>query len=69
MPDPWRCRDCGSDATVTDTRPLPEYRRRRYECSQCGRRWTTYETVANPLQIPRDELLDAVVDADDPPPR
>ena len=41
---------CGStDSKVVDSRPVEEVNaiRRRRECSSCGKRFTTYETVEN----------------------
>ena len=43
-----KCPSCGCfDSKVTDSRPVDEGGsiRRRRECLQCGRRFTTYETV------------------------
>lgn len=40
------CPNCGSDNTrCKDSRQLRENRRRRYLCSNCGDRFTTYEWV------------------------
>lgn len=41
-----RCPYCGKDGTnVVDTRESSEKVRRRRECGECERRFTTYETV------------------------
>ncbi len=41
-----RCRFCGHpDSKVTDSREVENGTRRRRECRQCGRRFTTYERV------------------------
>ncbi len=41
-----RCRFCGHpDSKVTDSREAESGTRRRRECRQCGRRFTTYERV------------------------
>jgi transcriptional repressor NrdR len=40
------CPFCAADQTqVIDTRPAPDAVRRRRECGECGRRFTTYERV------------------------
>lgn len=31
---------CGHKASIIDSRPGKDYRRRRYECAHCGRYWT-----------------------------
>ena len=62
-----KCPSCGSfDSKVTDSRPVEDGGsiRRRRECLQCGRRFTTYEKVEMPqlLVIKKDntrELFDA----------
>jgi transcriptional repressor NrdR len=48
-----RCPFCGkSDTKVTDSRETDDGIRRRRECLECGRRFTTYERVqAAPLMI------------------
>ena len=50
-----RCPYCGSDDTrVTDSRPVEETNsiRRRRQCDQCGKRFTTYEKIeAIPLVV------------------
>lgn len=44
-----KCPFCGYDDTkVIDSRPSDEKIRRRRECTQCGRRFTTYEVVERP---------------------
>lgn len=43
-----RCPYCGSDNTrVTDSRPVDESNsiRRRRQCDECGKRFTTYEKI------------------------
>lgn len=62
-----RCMFCGhDDSKVLDSRPVEEGRsiRRRRECLQCGKRFTTYERVEElPLIVvktdSRRELFDA----------
>ena len=41
------CPECGKDSLmVTDTRPVPDNMiRRRRECLNCGKRFTTYEWI------------------------
>lgn len=40
------CPNCNSDQTaVTNSRQKKTHRRRRYECLNCGERFTTKETV------------------------
>ncbi len=50
-----KCPFCGSDDTrVTDSRPVEETNsiRRRRQCDQCGKRFTTYEKIeAIPLVV------------------
>lgn len=43
--DPERCRVCQCQGRIKESRKRPHwgYRRRRYECPTCRRRWTTYE--------------------------
>ena len=43
------CPYCGveNNGTVIDTRPTPYGRRRRRECANCGKRFTTIETCVN----------------------
>lgn len=36
---------CKNRPVCLDSRVVPEYRRRRYECPGCGARWTTVEMV------------------------
>lgn len=43
-----QCPYCGSDSSVVDSRSVGEGVRRRRVCSQCRRRFTTYERVAPP---------------------
>ena len=45
-----RCPFCGyEDTKVIDSRPSEGRKRRRRECSQCGKRFTTYEIVEKPV--------------------
>ena len=50
-----RCPFCSSEDTrVTDSRPVEETNsiRRRRQCDRCGKRFTTYETIATiPLVV------------------
>ncbi len=45
-----RCPFCGyEDTKVIDSRPADGKKRRRRECTKCGKRFTTYESVETPL--------------------
>ena len=45
-----KCPFCGfEDTKVIDSRPSDEKKRRRRECGNCGKRFTTYEVVEKPL--------------------
>ena len=45
-----KCPFCGyEDTKVIDSRPSDEKIRRRRECTQCGKRFTTYEVVERPV--------------------
>ncbi|NLZ45699.1 MAG: transcriptional repressor NrdR [Clostridiales bacterium] len=45
-----KCPFCNfEDTKVIDSRPSDERKRRRRECSNCGKRFTTYEVVEKPL--------------------
>ncbi len=45
-----RCPFCGYGKTeVIDSRPSEDKKRRRRECVQCGKRFTTYEVVEKPM--------------------
>ncbi len=45
-----RCPFCNyEDTKVIDSRPSEGKKRRRRECSNCGKRFTTYETVEKPM--------------------
>ena len=44
-----QCPYCGGDAAVLDSRTNAEGVRRRRNCAECKRRFTTYERVAAPL--------------------
>ena len=44
-----RCPFCNyEDTKVIDSRPSDEKKRRRRECTNCGKRFTTYEVVEKP---------------------
>ena len=45
-----KCPYCGKKSRVVDTRSAGEGVRRRRECQVCGRRFTTYESVA-PIRL------------------
>jgi transcriptional repressor NrdR len=52
-----KCPHCGeSDSRVIDTRSSGSRIRRRRECSNCNKRFTTYERVvlSNPMVVKRD---------------
>lgn len=52
----FRCPFCGYDDTkVIDSRPSVDKgkKRRRRECTQCGKRFTTYEIVEKPVLMVR----------------
>lgn len=45
-----KCPFCGyEDTKVIDSRPSEGKKRRRRECTQCGKRFTTYEVVEKPV--------------------
>lgn len=45
-----KCPFCSyEDTKVIDSRPSDEKKRRRRECTKCGKRFTTYEVVEKPL--------------------
>ncbi len=45
-----KCPFCGfEDTKVIDSRPSEDKKRRRRECSNCGKRFTTYEVIEKPL--------------------
>ncbi len=45
-----KCPFCGyPDTKVIDSRPSEAKKRRRRECTSCGKRFTTYEVVEKPL--------------------
>jgi len=47
-----RCPYCQYDESrVIDSRPSEDRKRRRRECLKCGKRFTTYEIVEQPLRI------------------
>ncbi len=47
-----RCPFCGfEDTKVVDSRPVDGKKRRRRECTKCGKRFTTYESVEMPVLL------------------
>ena len=45
-----KCPFCGyHDTKVIDSRPSESKKRRRRECTNCGKRFTTYEVIEKPL--------------------
>ncbi len=47
-----KCPFCGfEDTKVIDSRPSEEKKRRRRECTNCGKRFTTYEIIEKPLLV------------------
>lgn len=44
-----RCIECGGKTITLDSRDTPTNKRRRRECSACGLRFTTYESVHKPV--------------------
>ena len=45
-----KCPFCGyEDTKVIDSRPSDNKKRRRRECTKCGKRFTTYEIIEKPL--------------------
>ncbi|WP_028505819.1 transcriptional regulator NrdR [Ruminococcus sp. FC2018] len=45
-----KCPFCGfEDTKVIDSRPSEGKKRRRRECTNCGKRFTTYEVVEKPM--------------------
>lgn len=49
-----KCPFCGyEDTKVIDSRPSEGKKRRRRECTQCGKRFTTYEVVEKPALMVR----------------
>ncbi len=45
-----KCPFCNfEDTKVIDSRPSEDKKRRRRECSNCGKRFTTYEVIEKPL--------------------
>ena len=56
-----KCPFCGfEDTKVVDSRPVDGKKRRRRECTNCGKRFTTYESVEMPalLVMKRDNSLE-----------
>lgn len=47
---PMKCPFCGfEDTKVIDSRPIDQKKRRRRECANCSKRFTTYEVIDLPL--------------------
>ena len=46
-----RCLFCGSETKVIDSRPVEESIRRRRECPDCDKRFTTYERYDRPTSF------------------
>ena len=47
-----KCPFCGfEDTKVVDSRPVDGKKRRRRECTSCGKRFTTYESVEMPVLL------------------
>ena len=44
-----KCPFCGEKTNVIDSRPSEGKKRRRRECTLCGKRFTTYEVVEKPI--------------------
>lgn len=56
-----RCPFCNfEDTKVVDSRSVDEKKRRRRECTSCGKRFTTYESVEIPvlLVLKRDNTIE-----------
>ena len=56
-----KCPFCGfEDTKVVDSRPVDGKKRRRRECTSCGKRFTTYESVEMPalLVMKRDNSIE-----------
>ena len=56
-----KCPFCGFDDTkVVDSRPVDGKKRRRRECTSCGKRFTTYESVEMPvlLVLKKDDSIE-----------
>lgn len=47
LPCPETCPLCHVRADLIDSRLRVGFRRRRYRCGRCKRKWNTYETVLN----------------------
>ncbi len=70
-----RCPFCSfEDTKVVDSRPVEGKKRRRRECTNCGKRFTTYESIEKPLLMvakkdgtfepfDRNKLISGVVSA------
>ena len=46
-----KCPFCSAETKVTDTRDMESFIRRRRECEQCGRRFTTHEKAEISLMV------------------
>lgn len=46
-----KCPFCGTKTQIIDSRPSEGKKRRRRECPQCGKRFTTYEVVEKPALV------------------
>ena len=60
-----RCPFCGEEDTkVIDSRSIEGRKKRRRMCAQCGKRFTTFETVERPMLMvaKRDVDIDTVND-------
>ncbi len=56
-----RCPFCNfEDTKVIDSRPADGKKRRRRECTNCGKRFTTYESVETPVLfvLKKDDTLE-----------
>lgn len=56
-----RCPFCSfEDTKVVDSRPVDGKKRRRRECTNCGKRFTTYESVEMPvlLVVKKDNTIE-----------
>lgn len=70
-----KCPFCGfEDTKVIDSRPSDDKKRRRRECTNCGKRFTTYEVIEKPMLMvfkrdgtfepfDRDKLIKGILSA------
>ncbi len=70
-----KCPFCGfEDTKVIDSRPSEDRKRRRRECTNCGKRFTTYEIIEKPMLMvfkrdgtfepfDRDKLIKGILNA------